>query len=174
MGSDKARLTIEGTPLWQRQLRLLLSLAPEKIFFAGPAPVDLEKWNCEVIADAQPDGGPLAGLVAGFRACRSPLLLALAVDLPRMSAEFLGGLLKRCEAGRGIIPVSDRLEPLAAFYPTEARALAEAQLATDQLSLHEFADRCLEHDLIARHSLAANENSLFFNLNTPADLARIR
>ncbi len=174
MGSDKARLTIGGEPLWQRQLHLLQSLAPAKIFFAGPPPTDVAKWNCDVVADAQPDAGPLAGLVAGLRACRTPLLLALAVDLPRMSTAFLRGLLKRCEQSRGIVPATDRFEPLAAVYPIEALALAEEQLAAGYLSLQDFANRCLKRDLVARHSLSADEVPLFFNLNTPADLERVQ
>ena len=47
----------------------------------------------EIVADAVPDAGPLGGLVAVLRRCKSTRLLVLAVDLPNMTSEFLGQLL---------------------------------------------------------------------------------
>ncbi|MEO5720392.1 MAG: molybdenum cofactor guanylyltransferase [Chthoniobacterales bacterium] len=170
MGTDKARLTIEGVHLYERQLHLLQSLAPEKIFFAGPAPADLKRWDCEVVADARPHAGPLAGLIASLRVTATPLLLALAVDLPRISATYLRTLLERCGIGRGLIPMTDRMEPLAAVYPIEALALAEEQLSLAEFSLHRFADRCVAGGLMQRGPVAPADRPLFFNLNTPADL----
>ncbi|MEP6810225.1 MAG: molybdenum cofactor guanylyltransferase, partial [Chthoniobacterales bacterium] len=105
MGRDKAWLEIAGEPLWRRQLTLLESLAPERIFIAAPVHPEWLCPRCEFVADARSGAGPLAGLVAGLRACTSQFLLALAVDLPSMSAIFLRDLLGQCTPGRGVIPV---------------------------------------------------------------------
>lgn len=171
MSADKAFLEIDGRPLWQRQLSILEELSPKKIFIAGK---ELPVAEHEILRDAQPDSGPLAGLLAGLRACTTPLVLALAVDLPQMTAGYLRELLERCTAARGVVPTTDRFEPLAAVYPITALRIAEEQLARGELSLQRFVDRCLEVDLIARHPVAESEKALFLNLNTPADLARIR
>ncbi len=173
MGEDKAQLNIGGEMLIERQLRVLTSLAPAQILLAGPALDAVRHPNVHHVADAAPDSGPLAGLVAGLRSCRTPLLLALAVDLPCMTADFLATLLDACAPDRGIIPANDRFEPLAAIYPNAALALAEDQLRRGQLSLQHLASRCLADDLVARHPITAAEAPLFFNLNTPADLARM-
>src|SRR2546428_9892635 len=82
MGRDKAGIVLDGIPLWQRQFEILRELRPHEIFISGPP---RKEWSgLEVVADETPDAGPLAGLVASLRRCRSPLLLVLAVDLPRM------------------------------------------------------------------------------------------
>jgi len=91
MGCDKAFLKIDGEPLWRRQLNVLEELEPRKIFIAGPA---CDEWcNFEILPDAAEDSGPLGGLTSALRACPTPLLFALAVDLPRITGSFLRNFL---------------------------------------------------------------------------------
>ncbi len=169
LGRDKALLEVAGEALWRRQVRLLESLAPEKIFIAGP----LRQPGCETIADAQTNCGPLAGLVAALRVCTTPLLLALAVDLPRMTASCLRETLALCEHDRGVVPMTEQLEPLAAVYPIAALALAEEQLRSGQYSLQPFVRRCLECELMRPRQIGPGDPEAFFNLNTPADAERV-
>lgn len=166
MGCDKSLLELDGLPLWQRQLRLLEDLRPRDIFISGPMRPP-EYLN---IADARENAGPLAGLVAALRVCATPLLCALAVDLPRMSADYLRGLLELCQRDRGVAPVTDRLEPLAAIYPLAALALAEKELADGNYSLRKFLDRCVAAGLMLKQPVRPAEAGFFLNLNTPADL----
>ncbi len=169
MGKDKAFLEIDGVPLWQRQIQLLESLAPKQIFIAGPSRAEWTRAGCKVISDAQINAGPLAGLIAGLRACESQFLLALAVDLPRMTADCLKDLLKFCAHDCGVVPMTDGLEPLAAIYPSAARALAEEQLAQGRYSLQQFVRRCLDDGFMREQLIASEDAALFLNLNTPAD-----
>ena len=63
--------------------------------------------------------GPLAMSLA---IAAAPLVLVLAVDMPRMSAELLRALLSKCCGGMGVVPlVEGQPEPLAAVYPRTAR-----------------------------------------------------
>ena len=68
MGRDKAFVEIDGVPLWRRQLQLLEELLPHELFIAGPAHDEWQQTNCIIIPDAEPDAGPLAGIVAAFAA----------------------------------------------------------------------------------------------------------
>lgn len=174
MGHDKAFLEIAGAPLWQRQFRLLESLSPHQIFLAGPARDEWRRAGCKVIADAQPESGPLGGLVAGLRICSTPFLLALAVDLPRMTAGCLRRLLELCHSGRGAVPFTDRLEPLAAIYPRAALALAEELLVRGDYSLQQLVNRCLADGLMLGQAVQPDEHASFLNLNTPADVMAMR
>lgn len=172
MGSDKALLEIGGAPLWERQLRMLEQLAPPEIFLAGPRPFECDERRVFSIADAQEGCGPLGGLVAGLRRCSTPLLLVLAVDLPRMTSDYLNHLLALCAEGKGIVPFTDRLEPLAAIYPARARAIAEEFLSGENHSAQAFARRCLESDLVSTHAVPLRQREFFLNINTPAELQR--
>ena len=172
MGRDKAFIEIEGVPLWQRQLQTLTQLAPKQIFLAGPARPEWVDADCETIADEPGDIGPLGGLMAALERCVAPLLLALAVDLPHITSDFLGRLVALSESDQGTIPNTGQLEPLAAIYPISAWAIAEAQSRHGDYSLQTFARRCVDYDLIREHLVAPPDAALFLNLNTPADLEK--
>src|SRR5689334_5170009 len=122
MGVDKALLPVpEGKsrvrPLWQHQLGTLETLGPVEVLVSGPArPGFPARLRC--VPDDVPARGPLGGLAACLAQVTTPWMLVLAVDLPLMTASFLGGLLQACDAGRGVVPRGpDHYEPLAAVYP---------------------------------------------------------
>ena len=121
------------------------------------------------LEDAQVGLGPLGGIAAALRAMRSPRLVVLAVDLPRMSADFLRGLLA---AERGVVPQTDDgfFEPLAAIYPHTALADAEEHLRGSDRSLQTFVRRLLASAQVSARPVLAAEAPLFVNWNHPEDV----
>ena len=192
MGRDKAFHEIDGIPLWQRQLQILRELGPSEIFLAGPAQPKWIKTGVEIVADAVDDAGPLGGLVAVLRRCRNAHLLALAVDLPNMTTQFLEQLFVTCTRNSGVVPkrcgasfqlanqkqrnlktCATQFEPLAAIYPASCLALAEDCLTSGDFSLQQLVRRATKAGLMTTKEIADGEEHLFFNLNTPADLAAV-
>jgi molybdopterin-guanine dinucleotide biosynthesis protein A len=171
MGKDKAFIEFDGLPLWRRQLQLLCELGPHELFLSGPAHEEWRENDCIIVPDAQADAGPLAGLVATLRRCSAPLLVALAVDLPHMTAQHLSGLVALCSDDVGIIPrTGEDFEPVAAVYPRRSLRIAESCLATRSYSMQHFAERCVSEDLVTVRKVEPENESLFLNMNTPADL----
>lgn len=167
MGRNKALIEIDGLPLWQRQLRILEELKPGEIFISG----EFDSPGYTSIPDAQINAGPLGGIVASLRHCSTPLLVVLAVDLPKIRAAFLRGLLTDCSNDRGAMAmIDDRFEPLAAVYPRTALPVAERQLASGEYSLQVFCRDCVNQRLVRQMELADDQKPLFRNLNAPADL----
>jgi molybdenum cofactor guanylyltransferase len=166
MGRDKALLEIDSEPLWRRQLETLRALAPEQLMLAGPPCED-----GETVADEIPDAGPLGGVAAALRKCRSSHLVVLAVDLPRMTPDFLRSLLALCREGRGAVPGGPEIfEPLAAVYPAACAALASAALRSADFSMQNLVRKALVQQLLVARPILASETPLFVNLNSPADL----
>ncbi|MBA3652531.1 MAG: molybdenum cofactor guanylyltransferase [Chthoniobacterales bacterium] len=166
MGRDKVLLEIEGEPLWRRQLATLRGLLPEQIMISGP-PRD----GCEVVEDEVAGAGPLAGMAAALKNCRSPLLIVLAVDLPAMTTDFLQSLVALCRDGKGVVPRgAEFFEPLAAVYPAACAGLATAALQRAEFSMQNFVRAAMEQELLVPRTILPSEMSLFANLNTPADL----
>ena len=98
MGRDKAFLEFEGEPLWRRQIATLQQLEPAQIMISGSSRAE---WNeYEIVTDEIVDAGPLAGVAAALQKCAAPLLVVLAVDLPRMTTDFLRSLLALCAMAR--------------------------------------------------------------------------
>ncbi|MGH8164761.1 MAG: molybdenum cofactor guanylyltransferase [Rhodanobacteraceae bacterium] len=166
MGRDKALLEIDGEPLWRRQLATLRRLAPEQLMISGPA-----RDGAEAVADEIENAGPLAGITAALHKCTAPLLVVLAVDLSRMTADFLQSLLTFCRDGKGVVPRgSEFFEPLAAIYPLRCVALAEAALSRGDFAMQDFVRAAVNQKLLVPRPISAPEIALFANLNTPADL----
>ena len=173
MGTDKAFLPFGDPPraLWERQLDLLASLGPDEILLSQNGEQQFPgRAGVEIVVDEQPDGGPLGGLVSCLRKVSSPRLLVLAVDLPFMTGEFLGKLLRG--AGGAILrdPESGRFEPVAAVYPAGILALAERRMQSGEYSLQGLIAEGVEAGDLEVRELGEGQGALLRNLNRPEDL----
>lgn len=169
MGRDKATLIIEGQPLWQRQLATLRALNPTELFISGRRDGPYADAGVEIIEDAIPGLGPLAGIAAALRRAESPLVLVLAIDLPAMTADFLVTLLRvGCSV---VLQHAGYFEPLAAVYPKCALSIAEEQLQEKDYSVQRFVGCLIKEGHAEVRSIAGPEEPLFQNVNSPGDLA---
>jgi len=172
MGSDKADMLVGGAPLWKRQSAVLREAGVDEVMVSGPDRAEWRDAGLIVVEDEQRARGPVGGLVSVLRRAAHPLLLVLAVDMPSMTSSFLRTLVESAEAGAGVVPkIGERYEPLAAVYPAAALALAEECLSRGALSLQGFVAQAVACGLVRERVVAADDRALFFNLNTPADLA---
>ena len=169
MGRDKATLVIEGQPLWQRQLDKLRALEPCELFISGRCAGPYASAGVEIIEDSVPGLGPLGGVAAALRRATSPRVLVLAVDLPRMSAEFLASLLR--EPHPTIPRHGNFFEPLAAIYPKCALPVAEEMLGQEDRSMQRFVRGLLERNWVQARTTRAAEVGYFKNLNHLDDCA---
>jgi molybdopterin-guanine dinucleotide biosynthesis protein A len=123
------------------------------------------------VADDPPSRGPLSGLAVSMAQMRGTHLLALAIDMPFMNEEYLRSLCGQIEPGRGVLPmIGDRAEPLAAIYPAEAHADVVTALSGIEFSLQTLTKELVEVGKLRLLNVAKKEQTLFWNLNEPADL----
>lgn len=95
MGRDKALLALQGQTLLERSLHILQRAGlPASI--AGGAP-ELARF-APLIADAQPDLGPLSGICTALAACPAPLAVFLPVDLPLLPPALIRALWERARS----------------------------------------------------------------------------
>lgn len=173
MGRDKAYLQVNwqgvSMPLWERQLAVLQSVAPDEVVISGP-PKQGYPTSIAVLADRWAGVGPLGGIATCLTQTRSALLLVLAIDLPRITPGFLIKLLARSEAGCGVVPVHHhRFEPLIAVYPPAAAQVALDQLKQEDYALQHFIDKLLQAGLMIAYEVELSEEHQLENWNTPAD-----
>lgn len=170
MGRDKALLECGGVTLIRRQLLLLREVGLEDIFIAARSAEDYAGLGYPVLADAYHGRGPLAGLERALQAARCPLVFALAVDLPRLTARLLARLLEVCRADRGVVPrLRGELEPLVACYPQSAWSLAVECLDSGQNSARAFALACVDRGWVECVDLPDETLRQFENWNRPED-----
>lgn len=172
MGADKATVRIDGQPLWTRQLALLRELQPQTLMVSARERPIWCPADVEPVFDSPPSRGPLSGLASVLKHIKTSHLLALAIDMPRMTAAELRNLWALAQTGRGVIPMNgEHFEPLCAIYPAEAATTAADVLASGDPSLQHFSRTLLRLQLASAHSLTTPELPLFLNVNTPGDLS---
>lgn len=166
MGQDKAGLVIDGAPLWQRQLATLQSTGASEILISGRADGPYAGSGFRIVEDAVPGLGPLSGIVAAMEPARHPLILVLAIDLPRMTGAYLQSLLPKAPA---VPRRGDRFEPLAAIYSKRCLEVFQRRLIERHLSMQGAIHELVERGDVSIHNVAAAEDPLFANINTPED-----
>jgi molybdenum cofactor guanylyltransferase len=170
-GLDKASLEFEGEPL-ARRVASRLADACEVVLVASGDGRRLGWLGLPQVEDPIPDAGPLAGLVAGLEAATTPLVAAVAVDMPFASSAVLRALAAAWSGEDAVVPVADgRPQPLHAVYATSAAAGLRAALergersvllALDGLAVASVGPETWEH---------ADPTGRFArNLNRPGDL----
>jgi len=173
MGREKAALLVEGVPLWRRQLETLRATAPVEVLISGRSEGPYAEGGAAVILDQWPETGPLGGLATVLPRSAAPWVLVLAVDMPRMTTVYLRGLVAEAErTGRGVVPrfADGQRQPLAAVYPREAGAVAEALLQHGERRMEALLRGLQDIGLMTAHPVAAEEEALFENWNAPGDL----
>jgi molybdopterin-guanine dinucleotide biosynthesis protein A len=171
MGTDKATFLFRGEPLWQNQLELLRKLKPAEIFISAKTDPKWRPHDVTFVGDVPPSRGPLSGLAASVNRISTSHLMALAIDMPWMSSEYLEFLCAQMEPGRGVLPkLGDRAEPLAAIYPREAAFEIAKTLAGTDFSLQSLACHLVAVGRLRAIPVTQREEKFFRNINELADL----
>lgn len=173
MGRDKATLLFHGKPLWQIQLQLLRRLKAAEIFVSARTDPVWRPADVQFVADDPPSRGPLSAIAASLAQMQTAHLLALAIDMPFMSEQYLKFLCDQIEPGKGVVPTIDSgAEPLAAIYPREADTDFRSALAGIDFSLQSVVRRLVESGKLRQVRVKEHETKLFLNVNELSDVER--
>ncbi len=163
-GVDKAWLMRGGVP---QVLRWTRRFPGEH----GPVLVstnrDCERYTAHglaVVGDRHPDLGPIGGLDALARACATPWLLTLPVDLVGVNDCLIRTLVSKHEADGAFARDDEGVQPLVALWRVDAlREVCEAAIASGESAIHRM-------QAMMRMAEVAFAGFRFGNLNTPEDL----
>jgi len=171
MGTDKATFLFRGKPLWQVQLETLRKLRPVEIFLSARTDPSWRPDDVQFIADIPPSYGPLSGVTASLAKIHTTHLLALAIDMPFMTENYLRSICDAIEPGRGVVAkIDNRAEPLAAVYPREAEIDFRNALAGSDFSLQNVVRHLVTSGKLREISVTEQERRLFRNVNNVSDV----
>ena len=171
MGIDKATLLVGEKPLWQIQLETLRKLRPAEIFLSARTDPSWRPADVQFVADIPPSCGPLSGLAASLAKIHTAHLLALAIDMPFMTENYLRSICDAIEPGRGVVAkIGNRAEPLAAVYPREAEVDLRTALAGKNFSLQNIVRHLVTSGKLLEISVMKRERPLFQNVNDMSDM----
>ena len=173
MGRDKATLAVGGETLVWSAARRLTAICPRVV---------LADAGRKLLPDVPsvPDGpgrGPAAGLLGAAAAFPGHPLLVLACDLPRVPVALLAEIAHPAlpTGTDWTVPRWDRgLEPLCALWGPRALAALAERVSRGLFALHGVEAEGLAVRYLEEADLAAfgRPAEIFFNVNSPLDLAR--
>jgi len=167
MGRDKASLPFRGGVLVQHVADVVQQAAGSALLVGSPS--KLGAVGYPIVPDIYPGEGPLGGILTVLQHSRADWNLVVACDMPAVTADFLGGLLRAAEASEAdaLIPrgPSGRLEPLCAVYHQRSRgALYQAFAEGTRKITAAFAGLRIAE-------IRVDEIMPLQNVNTPEDWA---
>jgi len=172
-GTDKAFIKLAGIPLWQRVLARLApqvdavaisSNAAPQLFAVGTedrAPIAVLP---DLIAGFQ---GPLAGIHAGLSTWPERYIVTVAVDLPFMPMDLVAQLAAGLHQGSCAYATAVTQHVLALLWAPGTAGDIAAFLDHGGRSVHDWLVQRGDPVLFT----APGDADLFFNINTPEDLA---
>jgi molybdopterin-guanine dinucleotide biosynthesis protein A len=170
MGREKATLDFDGQPLWQRQLELLRTLDPEKIFVSARTPPSWLPDDVSLLLDDPPSRGPVSGLTKALTAIGTTHLIVLAVDMPFMTVGEFRRLTELATEGCGVVSIiGDRAEPLAAIYPATVATDFQTAMAGRDFSLQPLVRRVVAKNKMKLFAVPDNRTHFYESVNEPGD-----
>ncbi|NHB06814.1 molybdenum cofactor guanylyltransferase MobA [Burkholderia cepacia] len=179
-GVDKGLQLLDGTPLALHVLRRLSPQVDETLISANRhadryaelgAPFD-----ARIVADETPDfPGPLAGLLAGMRAARAPLVACSPCDTPYLPADLVARLHAALDAQQADIAMAVTVDAQQARSPQPTFALLRTSLADDLAARLAAGDRKVRA-WYARHKTVEvefHDERAFYNANSWQELAAL-
>ena len=175
-GRPKGLERVGGERILDRLVEALRDTTGDAPVLVANAP-DADSWapGLRVVRDRRPDCGSLGGIYTAVLAGDGPVLV-VAWDMPFVGADLLAALAAEAGDADVVVPESDGprgMEPLCAVYGPECAGPIARQLDDEDLRAVGFHGdvrvKRLPLDAVRRFG---EPETLFFNINTPADLAR--
>ncbi|HWI62761.1 MAG TPA: molybdenum cofactor guanylyltransferase [Symbiobacteriaceae bacterium] len=175
MGANKALLDFGGQPLISRVARQFTEWFPQVVVVTNTPDV-YAFLGLPMVGDRIPGLGPLGGLEAGLTASRYEHAFFAACDMPFLQVDFIRYLLAQAPGNGIVVPrVAGEFEPMHAVYTQACLPAITANLDARRLKLLRIFDmvkvRIVEESEIRPFG---DPQRLFFNCNTPDDLALAR
>ena len=178
-GRNKALLEVGGRRIVDRIRDALGPLVSETLVLTNDDSL-AELGGARLVFDPTPHAGVLPALASGLQAASCELCLAVACDMPFVSARLFEYLLQlqAAEAADVVIPRSEAsrtsLEPMHAVYrrATVLEAIRAALARGEQRMISYFPSVRVREVEPSEWQAVDAAGLAFFNVNTPEDLAR--
>jgi molybdopterin-guanine dinucleotide biosynthesis protein A len=186
LGSDKAMLMIDGTPMIARMIRRVSPVVDEIIIAArdqgqGRYITEAISNDLKVVYDPVTGYGPVAGIFAGIQASESEYSVCLACDLPHINPDVIDALFGYAEDDDGdadaAIPLHSNgmIEALHAVYGRPMIHACQSAMENKEHTVRSAISLLKRAVFVPTELLRSFDPDLrtFLNVNYPEDLGVI-
>lgn len=175
-GVDKGLQPFRGRPLAAFAIERLQPQVGALIVNANRHLDAYAQFGLPTVADAQGDfAGPLAGMLAGLRICRTPYLATVPCDTPGFPLDLVSRLAAALDARAVRIAMAATREASGEVQPQPVFCLLPVALRDDLAHALSGGERKIDR-WMARHGctqVVFDDEHAFFNVNTLEDLAAL-
>lgn len=171
MGSDKALMQLHDKPFLYWISEALRPLVTSILVVSNKE--SHKPYGDQMVADLQPDQGPLMGIYSGLKASTTDLNLIVSCDLPRVSASLLANLVDRWNESSPLITyqTAHGTSPILGLMDkTICEPLANQLLEQGERRYQSLLDGIAAQTL----PVSADQQVLLEDVNTPQQLKKIQ
>ena len=167
-GIDKPLTELGGKPLLAHVIARVEPQVETIVLAGGPAPRRYAEYGYPVVADDDPDQGPLAGIAAALAVVDTPWMLTTPADTPFLPLDMADTLAPSCRAhGAAVVTAGGKRQNLA--------MLLDERRAASLGEFYRSGGRAVHRWLVANGVDEVDfDEAEFMNINTPEDLALAR
>lgn len=173
-GQNKAFIDVGGRRILDRLYDIFLDLFGEIILVTND-PLQFTEWDLMIVTDIFPVRSSLTGIHAGLFYMKNPFAFFSACDTPFLKKDLIEILLEKIDNRHDIImpKTSAGMEPLCAVYSKRCLNAVEHHINQGKLKI-QWALKNHRMKKIPEKRLRSKDPELFsfFNINTPAELAK--
>ncbi|MBI4620163.1 MAG: molybdenum cofactor guanylyltransferase [Desulfobacterales bacterium] len=175
MGRNKAFLEINGQRMVD-QIADIFKDTFEEVILVTNSPIEYLHLDLRIVTDLIPNKGALGGIYTGLFYASSEHIFVIACDMPFLSKGFIDYMVSKAGKFDAVVPRSgDGLQPLHAIYSKRCLRQIEALLELDDLKITNFYPKVRVREISPHEILSFDpEQSIFFNINTPQDVGKVR
>lgn len=140
MGTDKALIEINGTPMARRCAQALRMAGASPVLIVGGESGPYESWNVVHVADEWPGAGPLGAIITAFRNVSADLLMVVPCDLLDPAAGSIEDVINKIGSHDAVVPiVAGREQWLFSAWHRRALPVLEAKFDRGARSIRSAA-----------------------------------
>ena len=167
-GVAKGLILVDGKSIIARVTAMLASFVEEIIVISSDTQA-YQFLELPIFPDDEADRGPLQGIVTALRRAASERVLVVPCDMPFITESAIRTLLSYAPAADAVVPLSAKgWEPLFAVYSRVCLPAALEVLNSGRRRVIEFLPEVNTTYIPAEKF----EDSLWFNINNPADFQK--
>ncbi|MFQ5354382.1 MAG: molybdenum cofactor guanylyltransferase [Thermodesulfobacteriota bacterium] len=173
MGSNKAFIKVDGVPIIERVLAVLMEVFDERLIIADE--VGLFKGfssGARAIPDFYKGAGSLGGIYTALLNSSSETAFVTACDMPDINAEAVTRVISTpLESAGAILPfIEGRPHPMHALYHRDCLGPMEEMIKSGNLRITDFLNKIAVKRLTEKDFTGLNIEASVANINTREEL----
>jgi molybdopterin-guanine dinucleotide biosynthesis protein A len=173
-GTFKPGLRVGARTILDRQLAVLAAAGIDAVMLVGRTPHELPPAAAaRSVPDAVEGHGPLGGLYTALIVATTPIVLAIAGDMPFLEPRLVRRLAELGPEDEAAVPrAADRWHPLCAAYRRSVALRLKQRLDRRALRVSDALQDMRVKEISLTESMGEEAADMLTNVNTPDDHAR--